>query len=125
MKRPVFLLLTLVLVLSGCGKRLSGRYEAEASIPRMPMPNGVDPKAQRQMDDAMSKLQDMTRQTLEFDGSTVRMGSKAAMMEYKYRIKGQTLEVLVDAMGQKATIPMTIETDGSITYLTLNYRKVQ
>ncbi|MCX6952805.1 MAG: hypothetical protein NTV51_11655 [Verrucomicrobia bacterium] len=127
MKRLLVLVLGAVMAvsISGCGQKLSGRYEMEAQIPRMPLPKGTDPKLQRQMDDAMTKIQNVTRQSLEFDGSTVKMGNQAAVTEYKYRVDGQKLEILVEAMGQKTTLPMTIEADGSITYMGMSYRKVR
>ena len=90
----------------------------------MQMP-GVDPKIQRQMDEQMKKVEAMNRMTLEFDGSKVRMGTATAISEYRYRIDGSRLEVIVEAMGQKTTLPMTIEPDGSISYLTMNFRKVE
>jgi hypothetical protein len=125
MNRFVTLLLPLVVVLTGCGQRLTGRYEMTPDIPMMQMPKGTDPKVQRQMDDVRRKTQDMTRMSLEFDGSTVKMGSISAVNEYKYRIKGQSLEVIVEAMGQKTVLPMTIQADGSISYMGLVYRRVQ
>lgn len=125
MRRLLLLFLPLVTLLCGCGKKLSGRYEAVPDVPRMAMPKGVDPKVQRQMDDALRKTQDLTRMSLEFDGSTVKMGTAYAIHEYKYRIDGQKLEVISEAMGQKTTVPMTIEADGSISYMGMTYRKVQ
>lgn len=127
MKRPllVCLIVFFVATLTGCGQKLTGRYEMIADIPRMEMPKGTDPKLQRQMDELTRKTQDMTRQTLEFNGSKVKMGSAAAVQEHSYRITGNKLEVLVEAMGQKATLPMTIEADGSITYMGMSYRRVE
>jgi hypothetical protein len=119
------LLLAFTVFASGCGKKLTGRFEMVADIPRMQMPKGTDPKLQRQMDELNRKTQEMTRQTLEFNGSKVKMGSAAAVQEHSYRISGNKLEVLVEAMGQKATLPMTIEPDGSITYMGMSYRRVQ
>lgn len=124
MRRIMFIGVLVVLLSSGCGRQLSGRYEAVAQIPRMQMP-GVDPKIQRQMDEQMQKIEAMNRVTLEFDGSKVRMGTASAISEYRYRIDGSRLEVIIEAMGQKTTLPMTIEADGSITYLTMNFRKVE
>ena len=125
MKRFVVLVLPIALALSGCGQKLSGRYEMVPDIPRMQMPKGTGPKVQRQMDEIMRKAQDINRMSLEFDGSTVKMGTISSVSEYKYRIKGQSLEVIVEAMGQKTVLPMTIEADGSITYMTLRYQKVR
>lgn len=124
MRRLIFVAALAVLLTSGCGKQLSGRYEAVVQIPRMQMP-GVDPKIQQQMDEQMKKVEAMNRMTLEFDGSKVRMGTATAISEYRYRIDGSRLEVIVEAMGQKTTLPMTIEPDGSISYLTMNFRKVE
>src|ERR1035437_3318534 len=107
MKHPVILILLLTLVVAGCGQKLSGRYEMVPDIPRMQMPGGIDPKVQRQMDGMTKMVQDMNRMSLEFDGSTVKMGTISTISEYKYRINGQRLEVIVEAMGQKTILPMT------------------
>lgn len=120
-----FSVLLLAVALTGCGQRLSGRYEMTADIPRMQMPKGSDPKLQRQMDEIAQKTKQLTRQTLEFEGSKVKMGNASAVSAYSYRVEGNKLEVLVEAMGQKTTLPMTIEADGSITYMGMRYRKVQ
>jgi hypothetical protein len=124
MHRFRYCILPVVLLVAGCGERLTGRYEAVAQIPRMQMP-GVDPKLQRQMDDQMKKIEEMNRMTLEFDGSKVRMGSASAISEYSYRLDGSRLEVIVEAMGQKTIMPMTIESDGSISYLTMRFYKTK
>ena len=121
-RRIPYVVFALVVLLAGCGKRLSGRYEARPEIPQMRMP-GVDAKVLRQMDPVMKMVQDMNRMTLEFDGSMVRMGTATAISEYRYRVSGNKLEVISEAMGQKTIMPMTIEADGSISYLTLRFYK--
>jgi hypothetical protein len=124
MRQFLYLVFPLAALLAGCGQKLSGRYEATPEIPQMRMP-GVDAKLQRRMDAQMKTVQDMNRMTLEFDGSKVRMGSATAITEYGYRVSGNKLEVISEAMGQKTTMPMTIEADGSISYQTLRFRKIQ
>lgn len=109
---------------TGCGKRLSGRYEAAPMVGPMKLP-GLTAKQQRDFDAKMQAAADMTKMALEFDGSTVRMGTASAMTEYKYRITGNRLEVIAEGMGQKTIIPMTIEPDGSITYTMFSFRRVK
>jgi hypothetical protein len=121
MHRFPYGVLTLVLLVAGCGKKLNGRYEAVPAIPQMRMP-GADATLQKQMDAQMKKVQDMNRMTLEFDGSKVRMGSAAAVSEYRYRVSGNRLEVISEAMGQKTIVPMTIEADG---YQSFRFYKTQ
>lgn len=111
-------------LLAGCGKRLTGRYEAAPMIGPMKM-QGLSAKQQRDFDAQMQAAAAMTTMTLEFDGSKVHMGTASAISEYKYRIEGNRLEVIVEAMGQKTIMPMTIEPDGSITYLTMRFRRVK
>lgn len=129
MPRLTILLIAATVILTGCGKRLSGRYEAVAEIPRFQMPEMNNAKLQRQMDEQMKKsqetLQAMTRMALEFDGSRVRMSTASAIFEYRYRIDGNRLETIVEAMGQKIIMPMTIEPDGSITYIATHYYKTK
>ncbi len=124
MIRPLSLLIAAMVLLTGCGKKLSGRYEAEVPMPRMQIP-GVDPKVQTQMNDVAKQVEDMNRMSLEFDGSKVRMGSSKAIGEYSYRIDGNRLEIISEARGQKMIIPMTIEEDGAITYLQFHFKKIQ
>jgi hypothetical protein len=122
--RTSCLFVALAVLLAGCGKKLTGRYEATPEIPRMPMMAGLDPKVKRQMDDMTRKVQDMNRVSLVFDGSKVRMGTATAVSEYRYRIDGKKLEVIAEAMGQKTIMPMTIEDDGTISYNVLRFYKV-
>jgi hypothetical protein len=109
---------------AGCGKRLSGRYETTPMIGPMKM-QGLSAKQQRDFDKQMQAAARMAMMTLEFDGSEVRMGTAGVINVYKYRIDGNRLEVIAEGMGQKAIIPMTIESDGSITYMTMTFRRVQ
>jgi hypothetical protein len=124
MFRLILLLIVATVILTGCGKKLSGRYEAVAEIPRFQMP-GEDAKAQKHMADLRTKIQEMNHMILEFDGSKVRMGSASAISEYSYRIDGNRLEIIAEAMGQKSIMPMTIEPDGSITYLTMHFHRTK
>ena len=124
MNRLFWLLLPLLLILTGCSKHLSGRYETSVNMPTMQM-SGMDPQYQAQMGALIKQTQDMNRLFLEFDGSTVKMGSPVVVNVYKYRIDGQRLEVIAEGMGQQAIIPMTIEADGSISYLGMRFIKVQ
>ena len=116
-------MLALVVCLTGCGKQLNGRYEAEVAIPQMRMP-GIDPKLQKQIEAQMKGVQNMYGMSLEFNGSKVKMINAMAVTEHSYRIDGNKLEVTLEGMGQKAILPMTIEADGSINYLSMRYRKI-
>lgn len=117
------LLVCLAVSLSGCGERLEGRYEAVHSFPKIPL-FGLDRATQQKFNDQFKAIQDMSRTTMEFDGSIVRLGTSAMMTECAYRVKGNQLEVTMNVNGQKAIMPMTIQDDGSITYLTTRFRKV-
>lgn len=88
----------------------------------MAMP-GVNATLQKQLDDQMKQVEAMNRMSLEFDGSKVRMGTASAISEYSYRVNGNRLEVIAEGLGQKTIMPMTIEADGSITYLSLRFYK--
>jgi hypothetical protein len=125
MKLVRFVALGLILILAGCGKRLEGRYEAVPEIPTFAMPGGVDPKLQQQLDNIRRTAQESNKVFLEFNGSKVKMGSASAIVEYTYRVDGQILEVTAEGMGMKAIIPMTIHPDGSISYMSLNYKRVR
>ena len=94
---------------------MSGLYEAIPEIPQMQIP-GINANVLKQ-------IQNMNRMTLEFDGSKVRMRTASVILEYRYNIVGNKLEVIAEAMGQKAIMPMIIESDGSITYQTLRFYK--
>ena len=113
------------MLLTGCGPKLTGRYETRTpAIPTLAVP-GANAKTLKQFNDQMRQVAEMSRMFLEFDGYTVRMGSQTAVTEYKYRIKGNILELTVDAMGQKTTLPMKIEPDGSISYSLLRFYRVK
>lgn len=86
---------------------------------------GLSAKQQRDFDTQMQAAAAMTTMSLEFDGSKVRIGTAGAISEYKYRIEGNRLEVIAEAMGQKTIMPMSIESDGSITYMTMQFRRVK
>jgi hypothetical protein len=126
MKAVFLVVLSLcVMLLTGCGQKLTGRYETQPpAIPSLAVP-GMDAKTAKQFNDQMRQVAEMSRMFLEFDGYTVRMGSQTAVTEYKYRIKGNILELTVDAMGQKTTLPMKIEPDGSISYSLLRFYRVK
>ena len=120
----LFTSIAVVGLLASCGKQLTGRYEAVTEIPQMRIP-GADPKLQKQLDTQMRQMQEAGRMILEFDGSKVRFGSSAAIAEYRYRVDGNKLELITDAMGQKTIVPMTIEADGTITYMLFRFRRVR
>jgi hypothetical protein len=120
----LFTSIAVVGLLAGCGKQLTGRYEAMPDIPQTRIPGAV-PKLQKQLDAQMRQLQEMGRMILEFDGSKVRFGTSVAISEYRYQVNGNRLELIADAMGQKTIVPMTIEADGSITYQTFRFRRVR
>ena len=123
MNHSLYIVLTFTLLLTGCGKKMTGLYEAVPDIPEMRIP-GLDANTKRQMDAQFRQIQNMSRMTLQFEGSKVRMGTASAISEYSYRIDGNKLEVIAEGMGQKMIMPMIIEGDGSITYQTLRfYRK--
>ena len=124
MNRIQYLAFTLLVLLSGCGKKLVGRYEATPEVPQMRMP-GVNAAFQQQMAAQIEKAQALNRMTLEFDGSKVRFGRAGLISEFSYQISGNKLEVTSDAMGQKTILPMTLEEDGSITYLSMHFHKVE
>ena len=123
MCKSKYWVLALVVCLTACGKQLNGRYEAVIEIPQMRMP-GIDPKLQKQIDAQMKGVQSMYGMSLEFNGAKVKMINAMAVTEHRYRIDGNKLEVTLEGMGQKAILPMTIEADGSINYLSMRYRKV-
>jgi hypothetical protein len=53
------------------------------------------------------------------------MGTGSFVSEFKYRVDGSKLEIISEMMGQKTIIPMTIESDGSIIYQTVRFRRVE
>jgi hypothetical protein len=110
-------------LLAGCGKRLSGRYESTAVGPMLmpvmssqPQSGGAQP---------MPATPGMNKLTLEFDGAKARLGTPGAMKEYKYRIDDNRLDLIGEGTGPDATVTMTVEADGSITYQMFNLRKVK
>lgn len=122
--RAAILILLSACLLTGCGKKMSGRYEARPTVPQIVMP-GTDARLQGQMNAQMDAIRDMNRGTLEFEGSKVRMGNGMVVMEYRYRVQGDRLELISEVMGQKVIIPMKIEADGSISYQSLRFYKVE
>ncbi len=105
-------------LLAGCGKRLTGVYEGTMVPPASTSDNA---KLQQQMEDNLKKQNAMMGMFLEFDGSEVKFGTKAGSKTGRYEIKGDKLELKFD--DGKTTVPMTISTDGSITYMTFVFRK--
>lgn len=105
-------------------RQMRGRYEAMPVVPRTQIP-GADPKLQKQLDAQMRQLQEMGRMILEFDGSKARMGTAAALVEYDCHVKGNRLELIANGMGSRVIVPMTIEADGSITYMSFHFHRVR
>ncbi len=119
----------LALLLSGCGPTLEGRYELRVEMPKVALPQGADPKLQRdlqrQINATMSQAATGFGSFLEFDGREVRMGTGFGSTIHSYRFDGRRLVIEVEGMGQKAEIPMTLEADGSINYMGMRYRRVR
>ncbi len=105
-------------LLTGCGKRLSGVYEG-SMVPSASTSDNA--KLQQQMEDNLKKQNAMIGMFLEFDGGEVKFGTKAGSKTGRYEIKGDKLELKFD--DGKTTVPMTLSTDGSITYMTFVFKK--
>ncbi|HEY1173719.1 MAG TPA: hypothetical protein VGH19_20310 [Verrucomicrobiae bacterium] len=78
-------------------------------------------KLQEDFERVVKKQNETLGMFLEFDGSEVKFGSKAGSKSGRYEIKGDKLELKFD--DGKTTIPMSINADGSITYMTFVFRK--
>lgn len=91
----------------------------------MPNLSGLASNAamQSQLSEAQNELSKINRMTLEFSGSTVRFGTAFQIQEMKYKIKGNRIELISEALGQKTIIPMVLEDDGSISYNNIRFRK--
>lgn len=116
---PHYLLVLLSLcLLTGCGKRLSGVYEGTLTPPASASSN---PKFQEQYAQMVTKQNETLGMFLKFDGSEVEFGSKAGSKTGRYEIKGDVLELKFD--DGKTKVSMTINTNGSITYMSFVFRK--
>ena len=116
---PTYLIALLSLcLLAGCGKRLSGMYEGTMIPPKTTMNN---PKAQADLDSVLKKQNEMLGMFLKFNGGEVEFGSKAGSKTGSYEVKEDTLEIKFD--GGKTKVPMTINPDGTITYMSFVFRK--
>ncbi len=105
-------------LLTGCGQRLSGVYEGSmVSL----APASDNAKLQQQMESILKKQNETLGMFLKFDGGRVEFGSKAGSKTGRYEIKGDKLELKFD--DGKTTVPMTISTNGSITYMTFVFEK--
>ena len=111
-----------LLLCTGCGKKLSGTYESSPMMPDLSA-LGANSAMQSHFKSAQKEINKMNRMTLEFSGSKVKMRTPFEIQEFKYRIKGNQIEILSDALGQKTIIPMTLEKDGSISYNIIRFRK--
>jgi len=114
-----YLLVVLSLsLLTGCGKHLSGVYEGTMTPPAATSSN---PKLREDLDQMLKKQNETIGMFLKFDGSEVEFGTKAGSKMGRYEIVGDKLEIQFD--DGKTKVPMTLNTNGSITYMSFVFRK--
>jgi hypothetical protein len=92
-------------VTSGCGQKIHGRYE-------MQLPEGV----------SAEKLF-KTIPYMEFDGETVKMKDDEAIVEYDYKIRGDTVDIVEIKNGQRIITEIHIMPDGSLDYRGIPWKK--
>jgi hypothetical protein len=116
--------LTIALLASGCGKKLSGRYEYVPGTPRMDT-TGLNPEAKRSVENDREKYQRMVGSALVFDEANVTLigfGEGGTEAKCIYRVRGKNLDVTMES---RLTLPMKIRTDGIIIFNGAEFRKVK
>jgi hypothetical protein len=104
--RNLLLLLGAILI-TGCGKTLSGEYKASPKN----LPKGIP-----------SQIQQLTQQTITFDGSkaTIMTGSVGQTLSYK--IDGSKIQ-FTHPSGQ--VLQMELNADGTISFMGQTFQKIK
>jgi hypothetical protein len=128
---PLVVVFLSLLFLAGCGKRMTGVFESEPSpIPAMPDFGVKSPQMdalRAQNAKAMSQVQQMTKMRIEFDGSKVRFTyvGMGTTIEYPYKAYDDHVDVQMDTAGIHIIQAITLNSDGSLTYLDTRYTRVR
>ena len=113
------IVLASILLLAGCGKKLTGTYTSDPVMPKLNL--GVP--MSKEMTSMMRKTEEMTRTTLEFKGSKVRIGNSLGYSEHAYKINGDKIEITVEEDEWKQVQIMTLNQDGTIDFGPVKFRK--
>jgi hypothetical protein len=117
MKKTSFLLVAVSLLLAGCSKHLSGRYEAHIARV-MPFDSSTFTLP--------SSVAKTDRATLEFVGAKVKLSNYTGPSDgFPYRFDGRRLVVRATSGGLNTDIPMIVHDDGSIAFGQGRYFKVE
>jgi hypothetical protein len=117
-------ILITALLASGCGKKLSGRYEYVPGTPRMDT-TGLNAEAKRSVESDREKYQRLVGSALVFDGANATLigfGEGGTEAKCIYRVRGKDLDVTMES---RLTLPMELRADGIIIFNGAEFRKVK
>ena len=112
---------------------MTGEFESQVNMApsTYPLPKSVPQTAQMkaavaQYQRAAADMNRMTMMRIVFEGSKVRIGSGMGMFEYTYRFKNaQMIEVRGKAMGTPVSMEISVNPDGTLTYMGQPFVRVQ